>query len=208
MNDGLFIICPLEIEAKAVLSLDAVDAARVLISGPGRAVVAAAEHAVAEGARALLLAGFGGGLASTLDAPAVGEVVDEEGRFWRPTMRTGPGPVRLVGVDRIVPTPRDKASLAEQSGAALADCESHHFAEFCAARKLDWGVVRAVSDGPDDSLPEESARWVDDVGRVRTWRVVLDVARRPALLSTMRDLAHASRSASRALREAVEGALR
>lgn len=208
MIDGRYIICPLEIEARALLTLAGMDPARVIVSGPGVAVAQGVEVAHGAGATSVVLAGFGAGLAATPLAPPIGAVVDEEGRAFAPTIRVGGRAVRIVGVDRIVLTPAQKASLRARSGAELADTESHHFARACVERGLEFGVVRAVSDGPNDELPEEAANWIDAQGRTLAARVLLDLARRPALIPRLRALARASRHAAAGLRDGVEEAIR
>lgn len=204
MSPDLYIICPLEIEARALLTLDAVDPARLLISGPGRAVTGAVAQAKAAGAGSVVLAGFCAGLAPTPIAPPIAEVRAENGAARRPTIRTGTArPVSIVGVDRLLTTPHEKAALREKSGAELADTESHHFAAACEELGLAWGVVRAVSDGPQDALPQESAGWIDAEGRTLTAQVMLDVVRRPSLVGRVRALARASRLAAAGLRDGV-----
>lgn len=208
MSPDLYIICPLEIEARALLTLDRVDPARLLISGPGQAVTGAVAQAKAAGAKSVLLAGFCAGLAATPIAPPIAEVRTEDGAARRATIRTGTArAVSIVGVDRLLTTPRHKAALRAKCGAELADTESHHFAAACEEMGLAWGVVRAVSDGPQDALPEESAGWIDAEGRTRTAQVMLDVVRRPSLVGRVRTLARASRLAAAGLRDGVSEAI-
>lgn len=209
MGPDLYIICPLEIEARALLTLESVDPARLLISGPGRAVTGAVAQAKAAGAGSVVLAGFCAGLAPTPIAPPIAEVRAENGAARRPTICPGAArAVSIVGVDRLLTTPEEKASLRAQSGAELADTESHHFAAACEELGLSWGVVRAVSDGPNDALPTECAGWIDAEGRTRTTQVLADLARRPSLALKVRTLARASRLAAAGLRDAVREATR
>lgn len=190
--------------------MDAVDPARLLISGPGRAVAGAVAQAHAAGARSIILAGFCAGLAATPIAPPISEVRTEAGASYTPTVRAGPGPgaATLVGVDRIIATPGDKAWLRQNARAELADMESHHFAAACAECNLPWGVVRAVSDGPETSMPPETMDWIDPMGRMRTSQVLIDVLRRPKLAPQLRTLARDSRRAAAGLRDAVAEAIR
>lgn len=209
MIPDLYIICPLEIEARALLTLDGVDPARLLISGPGRAVAGAAAQVKAAGATSVILAGFCAGLAPTPIAPPISEVRTEDGAARRPTIRGGTArAVSIVGVDRLLTTPGEKAALRASSGAELADTESHHFAAACEELGLSWGVVRAVSDGPQDALPAQSANWIDAQGRTRTAQVLLDIARQPTLAPRVRALARSSRFAAAGLRDAVLEAIR
>ncbi len=208
MTPDLYIICPLELEARALLTMSAVDPARLLISGPGRAVAGAVAQAHAAGAKSIILAGFCAGLAATPIAPPIGQVRTEAGVAYDAAIRNGPRPVTLVGVDRIIATPGDKAWLHQNAKAELADMESHHFAAACIELNLPWGVVRAVSDGPDAGLPPETMDWIDPQGRTRTTQVLIDVIRRPALAPQLRTLARDTRRAAAGLRDAVAEAIR
>lgn len=212
LRDGLVIIvCPLEIERRAVAR--AIRAARVnenlalLCSGPGPAAVRSTlekmqvgQSRAAAGPKRLLphvviLAGLAGGLESRDPGvvPRIGRVVDFAGNGWTTWEGAAAGATAvLAGVDRAVNTPGEKRSLRERTGAALVDTESHAFADVCEAAGVAWCVVRGVSDGPDESLPVQASNWVDARGRTRAARVALDVLRRPALIGDLRRLGVAS----------------
>lgn len=102
--------------------------------------------------------------------------------------------VTLIGVDEIIATPADKSRLAERTGAAIVDMESHAFIEACErlAREsgvdVHWSIVRGVSDTPDETLPAEVLNWIDGDGNTRTLRAVRDLALRPRLVPHMVDV--------------------
>lgn len=188
--------------------------ARVVRTGIGKDRIA--EHARRLAAEspppaALILAGVCGGLAHTAPLPSIARVIDEHGHAWAGGIGFAPGAtgaVTLVGVDRIVATPADKAALARGTGAAIVDMESHAFAALCESLGVRWSVVRGVSDTPDESLPAEVLGWIDAEGRSRAGRAVLDMARRPSLIPHMiRVLRRSSRVLPLVARRAVEIAM-
>jgi hypothetical protein len=192
------IVCPLEIERRAIVGRVG---CAVECCGPGPDRIRHFMRNVPDDA-IVLLAGIAGGLTVERGVPAIGEVVDEGGAAWTPPVRVGSGPgVCVVGVDAVVSSPEDKASLAQRTGAAMVDCESHVFAQIASERGMQWGVVRAVSDGPREHLPAETARWVTASGGVALGAVLMDLLRRPSLIGaamTMR------RQSSAALEECGE----
>jgi hopanoid-associated phosphorylase len=120
--------------------------------------------AAAQGATGVLSIGLGGALDPQL---AVGDVVIAsevigDGRWptdeaWADRLASGlPGVRRAVvyGSDRMILKAADKAVLHAETGAALADMESHVAARFASARELPLAVVRVVSDASDDDLPQ------------------------------------------------------
>jgi hypothetical protein len=212
LRDGLVIIvCPLEIERRAVAR--AIESAGVnenlalLCSGPGPGAVRAVLEKMQLGQtreqagpkrllpHVVILAGLAGGLVvgEPGEVARVGRVVDSSGRGWTSWEGDVLGATTVVaGVDQPVCTASQKRSLHERTGAHLVDTESHAFAQVCDAAGVPWCVVRGVSDGPDEALPEEAVGWVDSAGRTRAGRVVLDVLRRPRLVGDLRRLGAAS----------------
>lgn len=187
---------------------------RVIQTGIGQdAVVRALRAAVRvgeSGARPVLvvLAGLCGGLVETVELPRIDEVVDEHGARWacgawwnragtgagtgegaaEKAGETGGAGVRLVGVDRVVSSPAEKAALARSSGAEIVDMESHAFIRACEEVARDrgavlcWSVVRGVSDTPGETLPGEVVAWLDERGNTRTLRALRDLACKPRLI--------------------------
>jgi nucleoside phosphorylase len=160
-------------------------------TGIGKDAVIRAVNAAAGGGNRpglIILAGTCGGLIACEDCPPIASVVDELVQHkWIPFM---PGPARggvsLVGVDRIVSTPDDKAALARATGAAVVDMEAHAFAAHCQRLDIRWSVVRAVSDTPEETLPGEVLGWVTPAGDTRPVRAVLDMIRKPSLIPHVR----------------------
>jgi hypothetical protein len=56
-------------------------------------------------------------------------------------------------------------------------------------------VIRGVSDGPDDALPEGVAQWVDAKGHTKPWRVLRSMLRDPRRMPSLMRLARESGAA-------------
>ncbi|MDX2114554.1 MAG: hypothetical protein SFZ24_02890 [Planctomycetota bacterium] len=197
------ILCPLEIERRSIGRLLR-ERAEIVRTGPGAgAVRRGVEEALRAGAPPLLvLFGLAGGLRSGLTAPRIGRVMDKDARSWdAPLVAPGSGPAAcVIGVDEPV-TDRDrKKRMAEAYGADLVDCESHAFAEACAAAGVRWAVVRGVSDGPEVTLPAHAQEWVDAEGRTRVGRVFLACLLSPGVLPAVVQLGLRSKPALREAR--------
>ncbi len=216
----VIVLCPLAVEADAVRSALG-GRASVVVTGPGSAVVQAAQRAAGETPALLVLAGLCGGLAATSSAPRIGSVLSMSGQRWtapviapvepeeravsahaqtsplapapRPRRLYDPpeigqpadGRVTLLGVDRVVHTPRAKRALGERTGAEIVDTEAHYFAAACAGLGLRWAVVRGVSDGPDEALPAGIETWVAPDGRTRMSAVAMACMTRPWVLPAL-----------------------
>lgn len=182
----ILILCPMEIERRAVaLELrSAKVTAHVARTGIGsHAILPSVERAAAapRKPRLVILAGACGGLRPVEDVPPIARVIDEQGREW---CGLGMSPIgrTLVGVDRIVASPEDKRALADRTGAALVDMESHAFAAACERLGLAWSVVRGVSDSPEESLPPEVLNWIRPDGTTRSARALADLLLHPRLI--------------------------
>ncbi len=156
--------------------------------GPGPAAIT--KWAVAGGrtSRPVVLAGLAGGLSERTtpgSAFAVDRVIDGQGREWPVPLAAQLGartpPVTVISTVKTVTSAAAKRALAGTCGADLVDLESVAFAHAATKLGWTWGIVRGVSDGPDDDLPPGAAGWIDDRGRTRTWRVAADILRSPSM---------------------------
>jgi len=199
MSHSVLVICPMGIEraavARAIRAQGAVDAP-VERSGIGKhAIVSLVERVVTtRRPRLVILAGACGALRSVDDVPPIARIIDEHGQAWTSGFGMVSTGVTLIAVDRIVSTPADKRRLAESSGAAIVDMESHAFAAACERLGIAWAVVRGVSDTPDEMLPERVLRWISPDGRTRVARAALDMTLRPSLIPHVRAVLRRSRS--------------
>ncbi len=133
--------------------------------GPGADFGGAWADAVPRGSM-VILAGVAGALSPECargSAHWASGVIDSEGRRWIPPVlgsgdhsRTGAGSdaVELAGTDGVIGLPEQKRSLHERTGACMVDCESASFARAASERGWQWGVVRGISDGAGDAVPE------------------------------------------------------
>jgi len=196
MSRRVLILCPLEIERRAAARRvgAACDVRRI---GPGAGNVARAMETITPRDYSLIvLFGVAGGLALTDRAPAVAEVVDRQtGEHWRPPPADDEEGVTLLGVDRPVGSPQAKRDLHIRFGASLVDCESHEFARRCTALDVRWAIVRGVSDGPDEALPAQSARWVRSDGRTRLAGVARSCAGNPLIIRSLLELGRQTKDA-------------
>jgi len=95
-----------------------------------------------------------------------------------------------------------KVRLRKAYGATAVDMEAAAVAQGAEARGVEFGVLKAISDAADFSLPAMD-RFVADDGRVHSVRFARHVALRPWLWWTTIALARNSSKASRALCGAV-----
>lgn len=219
------ILCPLEFELTAVrraldrarahapASMPPVSSIELIGCGPGGAntIFAVGKLASRRIPPALIvLAGLAGGLRRTALCPRVAHVMDLTGARRAPKASPGgPGSgVTVVGVEQPVFTIAEKRSLLERTGADLVDCESHAFAFECERTGLVWAVVRAVSDGPNHTLPPQVMRWTDPWGKTITGQARRDLLRNPAVIPAVIGLARRSKRAAGAAGDAVVALLR
>lgn len=186
MTKRILVLCPLEIERRSAARRVGA-ACEVRRIGPGAGNVTRAMETINLREYSLVvLFGVAGGLTPTDRAPEVAEVVDREsGERWRsPTVDDGAG-VTVVGVDEPVCSPQAKRDLHARFDASLVDCESHEFARRCEAIGVRWAIVRGVSDGPDETLPAQSAGWISRDGRTRLRGVAQSCARNPLIIGSL-----------------------
>lgn len=69
----------------------------------------------------------------------------------------------------------EKASLANRTGAAAVDMESHRAAAFALAHDIPFAAVRVISDPAGRTLPAVVGRAMRPDGSVNVARVVRDV---------------------------------
>jgi len=164
-------------------------------------------------AGALLVIGLAGGLdaeARTGSVFQIRSVQDSNGRLLVPN--TSPSEFGITGdipsaeiacVDHVVSSISAKAELADRTGASLVDMESAHVAGWCEAHGWKWCMVRAVLDGPNDSLPPGIGNWCDRNGKLNAWAMVRSLAFNPLTLAKLPWLAKSHRIAGESLRLAL-----
>ena len=155
-------------------NLDAVAVA----AGMGEAAVTRACEAVLAAGNfdTLVSIGYAGSLSCGLRAPdavTVREVIDartgETFTAATPTAQppaNGLKPQRLVTLDHVA-NPEEKRQLAEAHQATLVDMEAATVARFAQAHNLGFLCFKAITDGPNDELPDFN-RFTTSGGHLRT----------------------------------------
>ncbi len=103
------------------------------------------------------------------------------------------GPV--IGSDRPVAVPAEKAALMQKSGAVAVDMESHAVAAAAAGRGIPFLAVRAIADPAGRRLPQAALAGLDG----RAPPVLAALLRRPADLGPLLGVARDYRAALRTL---------
>ena len=139
-----------------------------------------AEEMIGDGCKALLSFGMAGGLSTDLkagDLVIASSVIAPDGTIfetsgpWLETVRAAIGEregvtvAAIAGSDRAVATPAAKRALAEETGAAAVDMESHAVAKAAADGGAAFLVIRAVADPVDRAIPD----WVPVRPPGSTW---------------------------------------
>lgn len=192
----------------------------VAAGGDAEATRRAMAQLVAGGARALVSLGICGGLDPALSSGALilpQVVTSEDGGRRRVdaalrgvlAAALGRAGIPALGGDvlgsaRAVDTPSRKAALNRQTGAIAVDLESHLVAAAAAAAGLPFAVLRAVADPAERALPPAALIGLDALGRPALGRILWSLARQPAQLPALLQIARDTRRALAALRRAGE----
>ncbi|CCO22186.1 purine or other phosphorylase family 1 [Maridesulfovibrio hydrothermalis] len=89
---------------------------------------------------------------------------------------------RLITTEKPVLTPQDKVLMHDRTGAIAVDMESIAVAQTAATEKIPFACVRAVSDGPEKSIPAESLAGIDKNGKTHLKPVLQAILKRPSLI--------------------------
>lgn len=195
-------------------------AVRVAGARADRAAAAAGEL-IRAGCQGLISFGLAGGLAPSLGPGTIvlaDRVTDARGRSlltdpaWRErlTARVVHGhrivAGGVIGSDRAIGRPEEKAALACTTGALAVDMESHAVAQTAARLGVPFLVIRAVADAADRAVPAWLMGVIGDDGRPRLGAVAAGLLAHPADLPALIWLGRASARALAALRRLALGA--
>lgn len=214
---GWLVAAALELEGRALRRRRrpaAEEDLAVVIVGPGAVRLGALDAALAGSRpRGVLAAGLAGGCGPGVEP---GEIV-----IGAPVAHPGPAPQwrhpdrallaraldavgaaglpyrvgRLLTVDQVAATPAAKAAWWAAHRALAVDMESARILAWAERAGLPGLAVRAVADGPRESLPPELLAALGEAGRVRVGGVAALVARRPVLAGAAWRLGRRSRLA-------------
>jgi Phosphorylase superfamily len=215
------ILCPLDAEQKALRRSGRwpliAGRASFAVSGPGpRAISQWFKSFRQDGVRGdtVILAGVAGGLSDQTkvgEAGFIGAIVDRTGGLLAEPFvpaAWGAKAWRVTSTDRPVGTPDAKRSLHSASNADVVDMESDAFASEAAQRGLRFMIVRGISDGVADALPDGVDTLVDASGRTRLGAALSLVARCPLLFGALRRLGQRTATAMDNVASLLELALR
>ena len=105
----------------------------------------------------------------------------------------------ILGLDRMLSSPQEKAGAYVRRGALAIDMESHHVARAAGERNLPFIALRAISDRADEVLPAIMATFVDAEGQTKMSAVLAALILRRVRLGELLRVGGASRRAHRTL---------
>ncbi len=192
------------------------DAVAVAAGMGDAAVQRACEYVLASSSAAdapvdtLISMGYAGSLSCGLRPPdaiaggVVGDARTGESFAVSPTPlqpANGPKPQRLVTLDHVA-NPEEKRHLAETHQATLVDMEAATVARFARAHNLGFLCFKAITDGPNDELPDFN-RFTTSDGRLRTAAFATYALFRPQYWRVLGELEKNSRAAAHQLANCV-----
>jgi adenosylhomocysteine nucleosidase len=120
-------------------------------------------------------------------------------------LRDHPKPQRLITLDRVA-DPDEKRRLAGQYQAVLVDMEAAAVARFARDHSLRFLCFKAVTDGPNDKLPDFN-RFITPNGKLRTAALAAWALVHPGYWRVLGQLEKNSHAASRELANLVSRCL-
>lgn len=182
------VACGLLAEARIAATIGGVRA--IAGGGDGQRLAVELERAIDDGAVGVLSFGIAGGLRPDLEPGAViiaravshGQTCLATDVSWTERLRgLVPGTLHgdVVGVDTAVTTVADKMELAQSTGAAVCDMESHIAARIAHARNVPLAVLRVVADPAGRALPSAALAGMKKDGATDAGAVLAKLATRP-----------------------------
>lgn len=135
----------------------------------------------------------------------------DERRNWarrESAPRSAPRTAILLGADRIISTPENKARLFERTGAAAVDMESGGAARAAARSGVPFAAIRAIADPAGRALPGAALGAVAPDGSTRALATLLKCAKAPGDFPALLQLGRDSDLALGALRRDLGGRFR
>ncbi len=187
----------------------------VYVAGIGETPArSAADHLLAQGARALVSWGTAGALEQTL---APGDLVLPPA-VADPSQRLGVDPVwharlvraldkhlpvhtgTLIQSEELLATPKQKAELFHKSGAAAVDMESAAIGQAAARAHVPFLIIRAIVDTCSMPIPRAARQAADDYGKIKLRALLSGLGREPLELGALLRLSWNFRTALATLR--------
>jgi hypothetical protein len=109
------------------------------------------------------------------------------------------GDPKLLSIDRVIASAREKAELHRTTGADAVEMEAAAIAERAESWKVPFRAIRVVSDSAEESLPLDFNRMRDADGRFSRARIVGAALRHPSVFPRLLRLDQRSKLAAEAL---------
>ena len=208
------ILCALQVERKALLASPMPEGVQVECCGPGREGIARWADAHRRLDRPVILAGLAGSLVAEHPPGAVVEVeavispsIPRTQTTWRLPEALVVPRVDATSSTRLVNSRPAKRALHATLNASIVDMESLTFVAKGVELGWTFGIVRAISDGLEDTLPPGCDRWVDHRGRVSIAAVAGSILRTPSLIGRLREMNRVTQDAMERLGSVLNQAL-
>jgi adenosylhomocysteine nucleosidase len=159
----------------------------------------------------LLTCGFAGGLVPELKiGDVVFEIPNEGGNDGYAAVRAGlvkggAKPGKIVCVDRIATTAKEKQKLREATGAVAAEMESAAVQAICGERGIRCVTVRVISDTANDDLPLDFNKFLNEDKSVDMSKLMMAVAKAPWKMGALMQLQQNTKMAAHQLAEVLAG---
>lgn len=180
------------------------EAVAVALGMGANAATRACDLLLREKPDALVSVGWAGSLSCGLKPPqavAVREVIDAaRGESFATASREGQ---RLITLDRVADA-QEKRRLAQQYKAVLVDMEAAAVARVARAQQMEFYCFKAISDGPNDRVPDFS-RFTSPDGQLRMPALLAYAVTHPKYWGPLRALGRNSRQAAQELALFVDG---
>lgn len=203
------VLCALEFERERLERAGLGDAFELACCGPGAEGVTRWMDAHAGDLRPVALAGLAGGLSvetAVGSAYVIHVVRTTTGELLRPAWPLRTEGLALASVScpkRTLTSPDAKRAWHREHGTDVVDLESEAFAKAAERAGRRWAIVRGVSDGVNDSLPDSIDTWVDEHGRTRRGLIALALLKQPSLVGVMQRLGKNAKLAMDAVAETL-----
>jgi adenosylhomocysteine nucleosidase len=185
----------------------------IFFTGIGRANAEKATRAflATHAPQLLLTCGFAGGLVPELKiGDVVFEIPPEGGNDGYAAVRAklverGAKPGKIVCVDRIATTAKEKQKLREATGAEAAEMESAAVQAICRERGIRCVTVRVISDTANDDLPLDFNKFLNEDKSVDMSKLMMAVAKAPWKMGALMQLQQNTKMAAHKLAEVLAG---